>query len=232
MQAAQNISQVFMGVNLKCASCHDSFINDWKLADAYGLASVYADGPLEMVHCDKPTGQDRADAGSSIRSSARSTRQAVARERLKQLADIDDQPKNGRLTRTIVNRLWAAASWAAGSSSRWTTWSSRLESRICSTGWRRISSTNGYDLKQHDRADPDLARVSVAGRCRRGETPASVYVFRGPSVRRMTAEQFVDAVERGHRRLAVRRRRRAAMFAARRRAKRCFASQVASWIWS
>jgi hypothetical protein len=29
MQAAQNISQIFMGVNLKCASCHDSFIDDW-----------------------------------------------------------------------------------------------------------------------------------------------------------------------------------------------------------
>ncbi|MDP6307275.1 MAG: DUF1549 domain-containing protein, partial [Verrucomicrobiota bacterium] len=29
MQAAQHISQIFMGVNLKCASCHDSFINDW-----------------------------------------------------------------------------------------------------------------------------------------------------------------------------------------------------------
>jgi hypothetical protein len=28
----------FMGVNLKCASCHDSFINDWALADAYALA--------------------------------------------------------------------------------------------------------------------------------------------------------------------------------------------------
>src|SRR5262249_6003766 len=45
MQAAQNISQVFMGVNLKCASCHDSFINDWQLADAYGLAGIYADAP-------------------------------------------------------------------------------------------------------------------------------------------------------------------------------------------
>src|ERR1051325_9095482 len=44
MQAAQCISQVFMGVNLKCASCHDSFINDLSLADAYGLASVYAEG--------------------------------------------------------------------------------------------------------------------------------------------------------------------------------------------
>ena len=58
MQAAQNISQVFLGVNLKCASCHNSFISTWKLADAYGMAGIYADdGPLEMVRCDKPTGQ-------------------------------------------------------------------------------------------------------------------------------------------------------------------------------
>src|SRR6476660_5718096 len=60
MQAAQNISQVFLGVNLKCASCHDSFVNDLTLADSYGLAGVYAEGPLEMVHCDKPTGKKAA----------------------------------------------------------------------------------------------------------------------------------------------------------------------------
>ena len=57
LQAAQNISQVFMGVNLKCASCHDSFVSNWKLADAYGLAGVYADGPLEMQRCDHPLGK-------------------------------------------------------------------------------------------------------------------------------------------------------------------------------
>src|SRR5579862_3604292 len=56
MQAAQNISQVFMGVNLKCASCHDSFINDWKLSDAYGLAAIYSDESLQEFRCDKPTG--------------------------------------------------------------------------------------------------------------------------------------------------------------------------------
>ena len=60
MQAAQNVSQVFLGVNLKCASCHDSFINDWSLSDAYGLAAVYADEPLELIHCDKPTGRKAA----------------------------------------------------------------------------------------------------------------------------------------------------------------------------
>ena len=60
LQAAQNISQVFMGVNLKCASCHDSFINDWRLSDSYGLASIYSDGPLQLFQCDKPTGQTAA----------------------------------------------------------------------------------------------------------------------------------------------------------------------------
>src|ERR1039457_5807612 len=60
MQAAQNISQVFVGVNLKCASCHDSFINDWRLSDSYGLASIYSEGPLQLFQCDKPTGQTAA----------------------------------------------------------------------------------------------------------------------------------------------------------------------------
>ena len=42
---------------MKCASCHDSFINDWKLTDAYGLAAIIATKPLEMHRCDKPTGE-------------------------------------------------------------------------------------------------------------------------------------------------------------------------------
>ena len=56
MQAAQNVSQVFLGLNLKCASCHNSFISDWKLTDAYAFASIFADSLLEISRCDKPTG--------------------------------------------------------------------------------------------------------------------------------------------------------------------------------
>ena len=41
LQAAQSISQVFMGVNLKCASCHDSFVSDWTLANPVPLSSPY-----------------------------------------------------------------------------------------------------------------------------------------------------------------------------------------------
>ena len=36
-----NVTQVFLGVN-ECASCHDSFIDHWKLDDAYSIAAVIA----------------------------------------------------------------------------------------------------------------------------------------------------------------------------------------------
>lgn len=57
MQAAQNVSQVFLGLNLKCTSCHNSFISDWKLTDAYAFANIFADTSLEINRCDKPTGK-------------------------------------------------------------------------------------------------------------------------------------------------------------------------------
>ena len=62
LQFAQNVGQVFLGVNLKCASCHDSFIDDWKLTDSWGLAAVIADHPLEIYRCDVPTGKTAAPA--------------------------------------------------------------------------------------------------------------------------------------------------------------------------
>ena len=31
MQASQNTAQVFLGINLKCNACHDSFVSKWKL---------------------------------------------------------------------------------------------------------------------------------------------------------------------------------------------------------
>ena len=42
IQFAQSVAQSFLGINLKCASCHDSFIDQWKLTDAYSLAAVYS----------------------------------------------------------------------------------------------------------------------------------------------------------------------------------------------
>jgi mono/diheme cytochrome c family protein len=105
MQAAQSICQVFMGVNLKCTSCHDSFINDLTLADAYGLAGIYAEGPLEMVQCDRPLGK-KAELKFIYPELGAIDPNADKAERLKRLAHIITQPEDARLTRTLVNRVW------------------------------------------------------------------------------------------------------------------------------
>src|SRR5207344_956209 len=96
MQAAQNIGQVFLGTNLKCASCHDSFVNHWLLADAYGLANVFADKPLEIYRCDKPTGEI-ADVRFIFPELGEIDAKAPRDERMKQLANLVTSPQNGRL---------------------------------------------------------------------------------------------------------------------------------------
>src|SRR5438309_8935757 len=106
MQAAQNISLVFMGVNLKCASCHDSFINDWTLADSYGLAAIYSDEHMELVQCDKPTGKT-ATLRFLYPQLGTLDDKSDKPQRLKQFEQLVTSKANGRLPRTIVNRLWA-----------------------------------------------------------------------------------------------------------------------------
>ena len=105
VQAAQNVSQVFLASSIKCASCHDSFINDWKLKQAYGMASFFSPKNLEMARCDKPTGKIVApkflfpDLGDVDPNADQATR-------LKAVATMVTRPKNPRFARTMVNRLW------------------------------------------------------------------------------------------------------------------------------
>jgi hypothetical protein len=191
MQAAQNVSQVFMGVNLKCASCHDSFIDDWQLSDCYGLAGVYADTSLEMVLCDKPTGK-RAPLRFLFPELGSVESTAPRSNRLEQLAQIITQSSNGRLSRTVVNRLWA---------------------RLIGRGL-----VEPLDVMQNVAWDPDLLdwlaedlvandwnlhrtlTLILTSRAYRmptvdvEEKAGDRYVFRGPALRRLTAEQFRDAL--------------------------------------
>jgi mono/diheme cytochrome c family protein len=190
MQAAQNISQVFMGVNLKCASCHDSFINDWQLADAYGLAGIYADAPLEMVECDRPTGKT-APMKFLYGELGRIDPAAPRAERLAQLERMLTGPKNGRLARTIVNRLWARFMGRGlvepVDDMEQQAWHPDLLDWLAED-----LVTHGYDLKR----TIAVILTSEAYQREAVDLPERLeaYVFRGPAVRRLTAEQFVDAI--------------------------------------
>ncbi|MCX6922226.1 MAG: DUF1553 domain-containing protein, partial [Verrucomicrobia bacterium] len=191
MQTAQNIAQVFMGVNLKCASCHDSFINDLTLADAYGLAGIYADGPLEMVHCDKPTGK-KAELKFLYPELGAIDPQADRPARLKQLAELITQRQDARLTRTLVNRLWQKFMGRGliepVDDMEKATWDQDLLDWLAED-----FASHNYDVKFL------IERILTS---RAYQLPAvdlddqhtQDFVFRGPAVRRLSAEQFRDAL--------------------------------------
>ncbi len=106
LQAAQTTAQVFLGTNLKCASCHDSFTNQWLLSDSHGLAAVFANGPLDVYRCDKATG-DQARASFLFPEIGAIDADAPREKRMRQLADLITDPRDGRLAKTVVNRYWA-----------------------------------------------------------------------------------------------------------------------------
>ncbi|MEM9659809.1 MAG: DUF1549 domain-containing protein, partial [Planctomycetota bacterium] len=105
IQFAQNVGQVFLGINLKCASCHDSFIDRWTLEETYGLAAIFAERELEIHRCDKPTGE-LAESGWLFPELGEVDASLPKPQRLERLADLMTHEQNGRFSRTIVNRLW------------------------------------------------------------------------------------------------------------------------------
>jgi mono/diheme cytochrome c family protein len=191
LQAAQNVAQVFMGANLKCASCHDSFVSDWTLADAYGMASVFDDHPLEMFKCDKATGEKTA-ARFMFPGLGDIPAEAPMAEKRKCLADILTSKQNGRFSRTIVNRLWER-SFGRGLIEP-------LDDMEKPAWHPALLDWLAEDLVDHNY---DLKRtLSLIYSSRAYQLPAAnvnelasgPFVFRGPSVRRMSAEQFRDAI--------------------------------------
>jgi hypothetical protein len=192
MQAAQNTAQIFLGINLKCASCHDSFINRYKLRESYGMAALFApQSRLELVRCDVKTGQYTGpqllypELGAVPEDAPLAARHAAA-------ARFFTDARNGRVARTIVNRYWqnlfGRALVEPVDEMDGEPWNADLLDWLASD-----FTAHGSDLKH-------LLRLLMTSKAY--QLPAAVsaeqiekpYVFRGPTVRRLSAEEFADAV--------------------------------------
>ena len=194
MQAAQNVAQVFLGLNLKCASCHNSFISDWKLTDAYGFANIFADSSLEINRCDKPTGKFIRpqmlwkDLGKIDSMESRKVK-------MTQLAEIMVKPENGRLYRTIVNRIWKQMlgrglvepvdqmdnqPWSQDLLD-WMAFDFQKKGGDVKALIYSIATSKTYQTKSVGLKDPNDVYLQN-------------YVFRGSLRKRITAEQFSDIV--------------------------------------
>ncbi len=191
LQFAQTTAQVFLGVNLKCASCHDSFVDSWKLADAYGFAAIVADAPLEMSRCDAPTGRT-ARARFLFPELGGVDPGAPVADRRKRLAGLVTDPANGRFARTIANRLFARLMGRGlvepvdvMDNEPWSR--DVLDALACALVDREYDLRSLIGLVATSRAYGAVAAPEAEDGAESGD-------FRGPAPKRLTAEEFLDAV--------------------------------------
>jgi hypothetical protein len=201
IQTAANVAQVFLGTGMKCASCHNHFLNDeWPQARFLAFAGLFAPSDLEVIRCERHTGQivparfpfalpevpDAAPAGEDAR--------------LHRLAWLLTDPANPRFARTIVNRLWkrylGLGLYEPADDFRL----DRTPSNSALLDWLADDfMRNGYDLKhtirliltsrtyqhRYDAALEDAFDVTK---------PDAPRFYRSPRLRRITAEQFIDSL--------------------------------------
>ncbi len=192
LQAAQNTAQIFLGINLKCNSCHDSFVSKWKLRDAYSLAAFFStEEELQLYRCDTITPQFAKAAFLYPELSPKLPSYSAADRRAAAAATFTDT-RNGRMPRTVVNRIWQ-----------------RLMGRGIVENVDEMDGepfnpqlldwlasdfvSSGYDLK-HLIAQIITSRTYQLPTVPQKGDPPKEYVFKGPEIRRVTAEQFADAV--------------------------------------
>ncbi|MEM9326887.1 MAG: DUF1549 domain-containing protein [Bacteroidota bacterium] len=193
MQAAQNIGQSLMGINVKCASCHNSFVSNLTLEQTYAFANIFSDSTLELHRCDKPTG--KMAKTEFIYAELGSVEAETIKERLKLLSEVMVKPENGRLYRIVVNRIWERLNGRGivepVDEMDNDPWNGELLDWLASDFIdhhydlkyliENIMTSKAYQLPAVGYKDPLAIKTES-------------YIYRGPVVRRLSAEQFTDAV--------------------------------------
>ena len=161
------------------------------LDQAYAFANVFADSSLQIFQCDKPTGRYTEtrfiypELGPIVGDSIQ--------DRLSSLAEVITSPENGRIYRTLVNRVWdrlfGRGLVAMVDDMDRIPWSQDLLDWLASDFienefnlrdlLKKITTSQAYRLIPEDLKPEEINRED--------------FTFNGPLLRRITAEQFIDA---------------------------------------
>lgn len=200
-QTAANIAQVFMGTGMKCASCHNHFLNtEWPQKRFTAYASMFSPADLEIIRCESKTGKFAPARFAFDVPDAPTDAPTAEPARYARLAQLLTDPSNPRFAKSIVNRLWKRylglglfepaddfrsdtpashpelLDWLAAEFMRHD-YSIKYLTRL-------ILNSRTYQL----RYDPKLEdHFDIA-------KPGAPRFYRSPSLRRLSAEQFIDSV--------------------------------------
>lgn len=211
---ANIIGQAFLGVNMKCARCHDAPYHDLLQRDLFSVAAMLSRGPTQVPKTSTiPGGDDAVESllvevtlkpGEKVTpvwpfpefASGKLPQQIVRDEKdeREQLALLITSPENQRFAPVIVNRLWQRY-MGVGLVEPADDWENATTSHPDLLRFlAREFVSNGYDLKHIAGMifrSHAYQRVAQDPQILREQGP---YLFPGPIKRRMMAEQLVDSM--------------------------------------
>ena len=203
LQTAANTAQVFLGTGMKCASCHNHFLNkEWPQKRFTAFAGLFGTNDLELIRCEKHSGQFVAAAFPFELPDAPAAPPPDMDGRLHYLTTLLIDPVNPRFAKTIVNRLWKRYLGLGLFEPVDDFRLDRPASHPELLDWLADDfMRHNYDIKHTIR----LILTSRAYQLRYNpaledhfdvQKPDEPRYARSPSLRRLTAEQFIDSIHK------------------------------------
>ncbi len=116
LKMAENVSQVFMGIQVMCAQCHNHPFERWTMEDYYSFAAFFgqvgqkgSDDPRERIIFDKRGGEVKNAKNGQVMAPkflGGATPDVKGKDRRAVLAEWLTSPENPWFAQTLVNRAW------------------------------------------------------------------------------------------------------------------------------
>ncbi|MDE2680269.1 MAG: DUF1553 domain-containing protein [Verrucomicrobiota bacterium] len=205
---AQVLGQAFLGMQMKCARCHDAPFHDFNQKDLFSIAAMLQRAPLAVPKTSsvlmvegvrKPRVEVTLKPGTKVAAAwpfkGTELSEPIHTDTRAQLAAYITGNHGERFAKVIVNRVWQRyLGW--GFVEPADDWEKAKPSHPLLLNWlSREFVTSGYDLQHLARLIMNsnvYQRQIDVGFAQAGK-PAT-RLFAGPARRRLTAEQLIDSL--------------------------------------
>ena len=118
LKLSENVAQVFMGMRLQCAQCHNHPFDRWTMDDYYSFAAFFsqigrkrAQDPREVIVYNRSNGDMKHPVGGQVMEpvflGAEKPEIKSGQDRREILAEWMASPKNPFFSRNLANIVWA-----------------------------------------------------------------------------------------------------------------------------
>ena len=117
LKISENVAQVFMGMRIQCAQCHNHPFDRWTMDDYYSFAAFFsqigrktAEDPREQIIYNRGSGDVRHPVGNRVMKPkflGGETPDLKGRDRRLVMAEWIASPENPYFARNLANMVWA-----------------------------------------------------------------------------------------------------------------------------